>query len=59
MAVVLQERASDSEEWRLVCSLPCHATMTSAPFAQHRMVDHNHYQPVYIHGSDGSRVVLR
>jgi hypothetical protein len=52
----LQERLGD-QEWTFVCELPCEATVTADPWAEHRIVDrHAKVFPLELRGRDGERI---
>jgi hypothetical protein len=55
----LQERRADraGDEWTLVCELPCEATVTADPWAEHRIVErHAKVSRLELRGNDGERI---
>ncbi len=57
----LPDRTSTDPEagWRYVCTIPCRAPVTSAPYAEHRLVEGARFVRVDIRGKEGAIRVVR
>ena len=56
---VLQERRTDAAEWTRVCELPCEGSVTSAPWARHRVLPGERAYPVGLGGVVGAHATVR